>query len=283
MTGPSTLLGAARVRSLLDTRGIKPRKALGQNFVIDPNTIRKVIDATEISAGDPVLEIGPGVGSLTVGLLDAGASVTAIEVDERLVPILEEVTRGRAVRIVCADALQTDLGSVSASALVANLPYNVAATIVIKVLETAPGIDRAVVMTQREVGERFVAPPGSKVYGITSVLAGFHAEVELAGRISRRAFYPVPNVDSVLVRFRRRSDRDSVAPEAFGEVVKTAFGQRRKTMRQSIAPLAGSPEAAESLLIEAGVDPQARPEQLQIASFVELARVLSEARDGGPA
>lgn len=268
MTSDS-LLGAARVRELLDRHGIRPRKSLGQNFVVDPNTIRKVVAAADVSSGDRVLEIGPGVGSLTTGLLDADAEVVAIEVDQTLLPALREVTAGRSIEIIEGDALDVDVAAVDASALVANLPYNVAATLVLRVLEVAPSIGTLVVMTQREVGERFVAAPGSKTYGVTSVLAAFHAEVQIAARISRRAFYPVPNVDSVLIRLRRRP-QPGVDRERFASVVKSAFGQRRKTLRQGLASLAGSAERAEEWLVRAGVDPRARPEAIGLDGFVSV-------------
>lgn len=278
MTELSSLLGAARLREMLDEHAIKPRKSLGQNFVVDPNTIRKVIAATSVQSGDRVLEIGAGVGSLTLGLLDAGARVIALEIDPRLVRILRGVTAGRDVEVIEADALSADLASYAARSLVANLPYNIAATVVLRVLETAPSIESAVVMTQREVGERFAADPGSKTYGATSVLAGFYAEVAVAGRISRRAFYPVPNVDSVLIRFVRRH-REGLDHEMFRSVVKTAFAQRRKTLRQGLAGLSGSSSVAEQRLADAGVSPKARPEELSVDQFIELARVFSRTSD----
>lgn len=274
MTEGPSLLGAGRLRELLDRHSIKPRKSLGQNFVVDPNTIRKVIAASPVSPGDKVLEIGPGVGSLTLGLLDAGARVVALEVDPQLVRVLEEVTAGRTIEVVEADAVTADLASYGARVMVANLPYNVAASIVLRVLETAPSIETAVVMTQREVGERFAAGPGSKVYGVTSVLAGFYSDVEIAGRISRRAFYPVPNVDSVLVRFVRRS-RESVERDVFKAVVKAAFAQRRKTLRQALGTLAGSADLAEQHLVEAGISPRARAEDISVEGFMEAARAFS--------
>lgn len=261
---------------MLDEHGIKPRKSLGQNFVVDPNTIRKVIAATSVQSGDRVLEIGAGVGSLTLGLLDAGARVIALEIDPRLVRILRAMTAARDVEVIEADALSADLASYAARSLVANLPYNIAATVVLRVLETAPSIESAVVMTQREVGERFAADPGSKTYGATSVLAGFYAEVAVAGRISRRAFYPVPNVDSVLIRFVRRH-REGLDHEMFRSVVKTAFAQRRKTLRQGLAGLSGSSSVAEQRLADAGVSPKARPEELSVDQFIEVARVFSRA------
>lgn len=269
------MLGAARVRELLDRYDIKPRKALGQNFVIDPNTIRKVVAAAGVSPGDRVLEIGPGVGSLTSGLLDAGAEVVAIEVDPRLAQVLRETTEGRAVSVIEGDALEVDLAGLDVTSVVANLPYNVAATLVLRLLEAAPDIETLVVMTQREVGERFVAGPGSKVYGVTSVLAAFYADVEIAARISRRAFYPVPNVDSVLIRLQRRGAPD-VDHDRFTSIVKAAFGQRRKTLRRGLAGLASSSDEVDAWLQRAEVDAGARPEDLALDSFLSLARTLRE-------
>ena len=273
--------GAARLRTLLDSHGVRPSKALGQNFVIDPNTIRRIVQVAGVSGEDRVLEIGPGAGSLTIELARIAREVVAVEADRALLPVLEESLRGLDnVEVVHADALRTDLSGLGADALVANLPYNIAASLVMKTLETAPGIARLTVMTQREVGERLAAAPGSRVYGQVSVLCAFHAWVGIAMRVSRRAFYPVPNVDSVVVNLERRADRPDVDYGSLVEIVRAAFSQRRKTVRNSLAPLVGSAEAAESAVAAAGIDPGLRPESLSLERFVDLARSLPSASLG---
>ena len=258
----------------LDRHGVRPMKALGQNFVVDPNTIRKIVNAAEVGPSDRVLEIGAGAGSLTAALAATCRHVVAIERDPRLIPVLEELLAGADnVDLVEGDALTLDLGSFGADRLVANLPYNVAATLVVRVLERAPDIAVSTVMTQREVGERLAAPPGSKVYGQTSVMVRYFARAEVVASISKRAFYPVPNVDSVVVRLTRveRPARDERELESFFSVVRTAFRQRRKTLRNSLGELAGSPRAAERLLRSAGIDPGLRAEDLDVGGFVAIA------------
>ena len=273
--------GAARLRTLLDSHGVRPSKALGQNFVIDPNTIRRIVQVAGVGGEDRVLEIGPGAGSLTIELARIAREVVAVEADRALLPVLEESLRGLDnVEVVHADALRTDLSGLGADALVANLPYYTAVSLVMKTLETAPGIARLTVMTQREVGERLAAAPGSRVYGQVSVLCAFHAWVGIAMRVSRRAFYPVPNVDSVVVNLERRADRPDVDYGSLVEIVRAAFSQRRKTVRNSLAPLVGSPEAAESAVAAAGIDPGLRPESLSLERFVDLARSLPSASLG---
>lgn len=266
------LLGARRLRALLDARGIRPSKALGQNFVIDPNTIRKVVEAASLDGSDDVLEIGAGAGSLTLGLAASARRVIAVEVDPRLADTAREVTAAAGnVEVVEGDALTIDLAGLPARRLVANLPYNVAASVVLRVLEEAPQIESLVVMTQREVGERLAASPGSKVYGQTSVLAAYWATVRVVAQVSRRAFYPVPNVDSVLVALDRREPPGEVDRDILFDIVKAAFGQRRKTLRNSLAPVAGSPEAAAAAVRAAGLPDMARPEQVDLQGFVQLA------------
>ena len=273
MSRAPALLGAGRVRALLARHGVTPDKSLGQNFVMDPNTIRKAVEIAQPSSEERVLEIGPGAGSLTLGLADAADSVVAVERDPRLLPVLADVLEGVSnVEVVHADALSVDLESFRASSLVANLPYNIAATVVLTVLEKVPSIETLTVMTQREVGERLAAVPGNKVYGATSVLTAFFAEAKVAASVSRNAFWPIPNVDSVIVRIQRRSEPTPVAAEAFFSVVKAAFGQRRKTLRNTLGALAGSADAAQTLISSAGIDPSARPETLGREAFIELAR-----------
>lgn len=272
---PPELVGARRLRHLLDERGVRPSKALGQNFVIDPNTIRKVVDLAGLDGSESVLEIGAGAGSLTLGLAGTARRVVAVEVDRRLLDILREVTAGLAnVEVVDGDALTLDLGSVDATHVVANLPYNIAATVVLKVLEEAPQIHALTVMTQREVGERLAAGPGTKTYGQTSVLAAYWAIVRVAARISRRAFYPVPNVDSVVVSLVRRPEPPAGDRATFYAVVKAAFGQRRKTLRNSLGEHAGSGDAAAEAVRAAGLPEMARAEQAGVEHFQAIAERL---------
>lgn len=276
-TDPGGLLGARRLRAAFEARGLRPTKALGQNFVIDPNTIRKVVDVAGVKAGDRVLEIGAGAGSLTLGLAAIADKVTAIEFDRRLLPVLDEMLAGLAnVEVIAADVLEMDLSGVDAQILVANLPYNIAVPVVMRVLEQAPRIETLVVMTQREVGERLVAGPGSKTYGQVSVLVRYYATASLAAKISRRAFWPVPNVDSVLVRLVRRPPPAGVDRDLLFRLVKAAFAQRRKTLRNAL--VAAGFEAVEAAVAEAGLDPGVRAEDLGLDSFVALVQVL-QARD----
>ncbi len=264
-------MGPRRLRELFDAHGVRPDKALGQNFVIDPNTIRKVVVTAGLTEEDHVCEIGAGAGSLTLELASTCRHVTAIEFDRRLLPILDEVVGDRAnVDVVAADALTFDFGSLGDAKLVANLPYNIAATLVLRVLETSPRISELTVMTQREVGERLAGGPGSKTYGAISVLVGYWAGAKVVGRISRTAFWPVPKVDSVLVNLRRH-EPFSVAQPVFYSVVKAAFGQRRKTLRNTLREL--EPDI-DSVLRSCGVDPGARAEELEAPAFAEIAKAL---------
>lgn len=268
-------LGAAKVRALLDSHGIKPKQTLGQNFVIDPNTIRKVIAAAELSPAERVLEIGPGVGSLTVPLSGVASFVDAVEVDRRLLPALEEVVAGRDnVAIHHADALAIDLAAFAVTTVVANLPYNIAATVVLRLLETASQIRKIVVMTQREVGERLAASPGSKIYGLSSVLVALHGRARTVAPAARRAFFPVPDVDSVIVRVDRNERFAPALAAKVREIARAAFAQRRKTLRNSLAEVAGNVAHAEAALLRAGIDPRSRPEQLDVEAFVKVAGEL---------
>jgi 16S rRNA (adenine1518-N6/adenine1519-N6)-dimethyltransferase len=263
-------LGARSLRALLASHGIRPRKELGQNFVVDPNTVRKVVAVSGVGPQDDVLEIGAGVGSLTLGLAAAARHVIALETDQALVAILREVLAGAEnVDIVQADATRADLAALPATRVVANLPYNIAASIVLRVLEDAPKIEELTVMVQKEVGERLAAEPGSRTYGTTSLLLAYWAAASVAARVGRGAFFPAPDVDSVLVRAVRR-----VPPEAdytrFKELVRTAFSQRRKTLRNSLAPAFGSTVAAEGALLAAGLDPGHRAEDVGLGGFLDL-------------
>jgi 16S rRNA (adenine1518-N6/adenine1519-N6)-dimethyltransferase len=269
-------LGAARVRDVLDRHGVRPSRALGQNFVIDPNTVRKVVGAADLNGSQRVLEIGAGVGSLTVALAGASAHVVAVEVDRRLIAVLQETLACHPnVDIVHADALREDLSAFAATKVVANLPYNIATPLVLRLLADVPSVDELTVMTQREVGERLAAGPGSRVYGQASVMVAYHARASVAASVSRRAFYPVPRVDSVVTRITRRTRTVSVDLEDLRATVRAAFGQRRKTLRNALAPLAGSSEAAEDALRRAGVDPRRRAEHVDLDGFAAIARALA--------
>lgn len=273
MSGPA-LIGAARLRELFDRHGVRPRQQLGQNFVIDPNTIRKVVDVASVGKDDCVLEIGAGAGSLTLALAGRAERVVALETDGRLVPVLEETVGSlRNVDIHQGDALVADLASFDATTVVANLPYNVATTVILRVLEEAPAITATTAMVQREVGERLAATAGSKSYGQTSVMVRYFATAAVAARVSRQAFYPVPDVDSVIVRVVRRTDVHEPSPRLF-TVIRAAFSQRRKTLRNTLAPLAGSAQRAEDAVRQAGVDPGARAEQLDLDAFRAIERAL---------
>jgi 16S rRNA (adenine1518-N6/adenine1519-N6)-dimethyltransferase len=273
VSGP--LLGARRIRELFEAHGIRPQKELGQNFVIDPNTIRKVVDVARVSDDDSVLEIGAGAGSLTLGLAAAARRVTAVEFDSRVVPALRDSLAGvDNVDVVEADAMKLDYTSIEATALVANLPYNIAVPLVITVLEKAKQIASLTVMTQREVGERLAAAPGSKAYGQVTVLVGYWAAASVAARISRNAFFPVPTVDSVVVRIDRRPQPD-VDYQVLKSLVKASFEQRRKTLRNALARVTGSSAAAERVLADAAIDSAARPETIDLAGWFSIARGLS--------
>ena len=262
------LLGARRLRELLDEHGVRPSKSLGQNFVVDPNTIRKVVAVSGVGPDDRVLEIGAGAGSLTLGLAAAAAHVTAVEFDRALHSVLAETLKGvDNVDVVHADATKLDWSSVDASALVANLPYNIATPLVLDALAGAPSLRTMTVMTQREAGERLAAAPGSKAYGHVSVVVAFYATASVAAPVSRRVFYPEPNVDSVLVRLvRHETHRD---PGRLFTLTRAAFSQRRKTLRSSLAGVAGAERLADALRA-AGVAPTARPEELGLEEWLAL-------------
>ncbi len=273
------LLGPAEVRELAARLGIRPTKTLGQNFVIDPNTVRRIVRAAEVGAGDHVVEVGPGLGSLTLGLLPEAASVTAVEVDEVLAGQLAATVARHApsyadrLTVVTADALRLEtLPGPEPTALVANLPYNVSVPVLLHLLERLPSLRRVLVMVQAEVADRLAAAPGSKVYGVPSVKAAWYADVRRAGAVGRTVFWPAPNVDSGLVAMTRREP--PVTPASRAEVfaaVDAAFGQRRKTLRAALAGWAGSADAAEAALRAAGIDPRTRGEALGVVEFARLA------------
>ncbi|MEY9213839.1 16S rRNA (adenine(1518)-N(6)/adenine(1519)-N(6))-dimethyltransferase RsmA [Thermobifida halotolerans] len=283
MTEPDSadvrLLTPADVRRLADRLGVRPTKTLGQNFVIDPGTVRRIVRAAQVGPDDVVVEVGPGLGSLTLALLPHVRHVTAVEIDPRLAEALPETVAAHApdlahrLRVVAADALRvTELPDPQPTALVANLPYNVAVPVVLHLLRLLPSLDRGLVMVQAEVADRLAAPPGGRSYGAPSVKAAWYAEVRRAGAIGRTVFWPAPNVDSGLVALRRRPapDTEATREEVFA-VVDAAFAQRRKTLRAALAGWAGSAAAAEAALRAAGVDPRARGEALEVTDFARIA------------
>jgi 16S rRNA (adenine1518-N6/adenine1519-N6)-dimethyltransferase len=279
--GAVRLLGAAEIRRLAAGLDLAPTKKLGQNFVHDANTVRRIARIAGVAPGDVALEVGPGLGSLTLGLLEAGARVLAVEIDGRLARLLPATVteQGGPQAVARLDVLEGDALAVplpaGATALVANLPYNVAVPVLLRVLAEVPTIASGVVMVQAEVGERLAAPPGSKIYGAPSVKAAWYGGFALAGTVGRGVFWPVPNVDSVLVRFRRGESRgDETLRRSVFRVVDAAFQQRRKTLRQALAGIAGGTAAAETLLRSAGIDPGERGERLGIDAYVTLGRLL---------
>lgn len=264
-------LNPAQVRDLLDRHGLTPSRALGQNFVVDPNTVRRIARLAGVGPGDAVVEIGPGLGSLTTELAATGAEVVAVEIDRHLLPALHEVVDPLGVRVVAGDALTTDWDDLLAGhdrwVLVANLPYNVATPLVLELLEHVPRIGRMLVMVQREAGERLAAAPGSKTYGIPSVKVAYRARARIVGTVPATVFHPRPKVESVLVEVLRlpRPPVDA-DPERLFHLVTTAFGQRRKMLRRSLAG-----ELPDAAYEAANVDPTARPEQLDLAAWSRLA------------
>ena len=284
----SGLLGPAEIRALAAKLGVRPTKALGQNFLHDANTIRRIVRVAGVSPGELVVEIGPGLGSLTLGLLESGARVVGVEIDALLAGALASTVAahqpdaaGR-LTVVHADALRlTELPDPQPSALVANLPYNVAVPVVLHLLESLPSVQRGLVMVQAEVADRLAAPPGSRTYGVPSVKAAWYAAAERAGTVPRAVFWPVPNVDSGLVRLTRRAPPalpDGVARTDVFTVIDRAFAQRRKMLRSALAAWAGSPAAAEAVLRAAGVDPTARGETLDVTAFARIAAAASGVR-----
>jgi 16S rRNA (adenine1518-N6/adenine1519-N6)-dimethyltransferase len=276
------LLGPVDLRRIAQALGVSPTKALGQNFVVDANTVRRIARAAGLDASDVVLEVGPGLGSLTLALLDVASAVVAVEVDPVLAAALPATVAQRrpdaAERLAVhqLDALRlTELPEPQPTALVANLPYNVAVPVLLTVLERFPTVRHGLVMVQAEVAERLAAHPGEPAYGVPSVKAAWWASVRRAGGVPRAVFWPVPGVDSGLVAFERRNPPPSRAGRAaVFAVVDAAFAQRRKTLRAALAGLAGSPDAAEQALRTAGVEPRTRGEQLGVDVFARIADAL---------
>jgi len=273
------LLGAGDVRDLADRLGVRPKKQRGQNFVIDGNTVRRIVRTAELRDDDVVIEVGPGLGSLTLALLPHVARVVAVEIDEVLAGALAETVAARRhdlaarLEVVTADALAvTSLPGPHPTALVANLPYNVSVPVILHLLETFPTIRRVLVMVQLEVADRLAAGPGSKVYGVPSVKARWYGDVARVGVVGRTVFWPAPNVHSGLVAITRTAPPSTTATrsEVFA-AVDAAFAQRRKTLRAALSGWAGSPALAEHALRAAGVDPGARGEILTVEDFARIA------------
>ncbi len=275
-TGPR-LLGAGRIRELAAELGLRPTKTLGQNFVHDANTVRRIVRVAQVVPDDVVLEVGPGLGSLTLALLGAVDQVVAVEIDAvlagRLPLTVTEQGGPSRLRVVTADALRVaQLPGPAPTALVANLPYNVSVPVLLHLLATFPSLRSATVMVQLEVAQRLAAPPGSRVYGVPSAKAAWFGEVSGAGVVSRAVFWPEPNVDSGLVRIvRRPPPRLDVERDEVFAVVDAAFSQRRKMLRSALAGWAGSSSRAEAVLRSARVAPTARGEALTIAEFAAIA------------
>ncbi|PJJ62141.1 16S rRNA (adenine(1518)-N(6)/adenine(1519)-N(6))-dimethyltransferase RsmA [Compostimonas suwonensis] len=272
------LLGPAEIRDLADLLGVTPTKKLGQNFVIDANTVRRIVRVAKIEPGDEVVEVGPGLGSLTLGLLETGASVVAVEIDRRLAEQLPKTVElmqpGAPLTVVHDDALRVVALPGQPTRLVANLPYNISVPVLLHFLEHFPSIVSGVVMVQAEVGQRVAAGPGSKIYGSPSVKAAWYGEWHTAGQVSRQVFWPVPNVDSILVGFTRHPAQPGTEAERLAtfELVDAAFQQRRKMLRQSLSTVLGDTQAATAVLERAGVAPTARGEELGVAEFLAVAR-----------
>lgn len=283
------LLTSNDIRELCAQLNIRPTKTLGQNFVNDPGTVRKIVRNAGVQAGEQVLEIGPGLGSLTLALLEAGAQVSAVEIDPPLAQALPTTAQARfpeaKLQVFTADALTItgpeSIGGATPVRLVANLPYNVAVPIVLTVLEKLPSIQTVLVMVQAEVADRLAATPGNKIYGVPSAKVAWYASARRTLTIGRNVFYPVPNVDSALVKIERRPHPDTAATrEQVFAVIDAAFAQRRKTLRQALAGLAGSAGAAQEALERAGVSPTARGETLDIDQFAAVAQQLNAASAG---
>ncbi len=272
------LLGAADIRELAARLDVTPTKKLGQNFVTDPNTIRRIVSAAKLNGSESVVEIGPGLGSLTLGLLEVANKVIAVEIDTKMAAELEATIAKRApdsdFTLVKNDALKVTELPHRPDALVANLPYNISVPVLLHFLENFDSIQTGLVLVQAEVAHRLAAAPGSKIYGVPSAKLAWYADARLAGDVGRSIFWPVPNVDSALVYFAKREQplgSEELRLATFA-VIDAAFSQRRKTLRQALAAWAGSAPVAESLMVAAGIDPQKRGEQLGISDFVAIAQ-----------
>ena len=277
-----TLLGAAQIRELAAQLDLKPSKSLGQNFVIDSNVCTKIVRTAGVTSDDIALEIGPGLGSLTLAMLEIAKSVIAVEIDPRLaqqlpITVAQHFEYPENLTVINKDALAVNELPVDPTVLVANLPYNVSVPVLLHLLEKFPSIRTGVVMVQAEVADRLAAKPGGKEYGIPSVKAAWWADVKNVGTVSRSIFWPAPNVDSKLVGFTRRETAGSEESRAkVFTIIDAAFAQRRKMLRSALSGLYGSSSAAEAILIKAGIDPTLRGEALQVESFCKIAAVAPD-------
>jgi 16S rRNA (adenine1518-N6/adenine1519-N6)-dimethyltransferase len=273
----ATLLGPAEIRDLAALLDIQPTKKLGQNFVIDANTVRRIVRVAGVVAGETAVEIGPGLGSLTLGLLETGADVVAVEIDSRLaaqLPVtVAQLQPDARLTVITEDAMKVTALPDAPSVLVANLPYNVSVPVLLHFLEHFPSLSRGLVMVQAEVGERLAAPPGSKVYGAPSAKAAWYGQWRTHGKVSRQVFWPVPNVDSILVGFERTelpgTEQERLATFA---IIDAAFQQRRKMLRQSLSSVLGDSTRASDRLEAAGLAPTSRGEELTVLDFLAIAR-----------
>lgn len=271
-----SLLGAAEIRELAELLDLRPAKSLGQNFVIDGNVCQKIVRVAGVTADDIALEIGPGLGSLTLALLEVTSSVIAVEIDQRLadrlpITVAEHKDSGYKLTVLNTDALALRELPVAPTVLVANLPYNVSVPVLLHLLEILPSLNTGLVMVQAEVADRLAAKPGTKEYGIPSLKASWWAQVSGAGSVSRSIFWPVPGVDSKLVSFKRHeTPGDDVMRKGVFQLVDAAFAQRRKMLRAALSGIFGSSAKAEAVLISAGIDPTLRGESLLIDSFCAI-------------
>ena len=279
------LLGPAEIRELAAELDVTPTKKLGQNFLHDPNTVRRIVAAAELSPDDHVVEVGPGLGSLTLGLIDTAQTVTALEIDPRLAGRLPttvgEFAPDHADRltVINTDALKVARADfdTAPTALVANLPYNVSVPVLLHLLAELPSISRVLVMVQKEVADRLAAQPGSKIYGVPSVKAAFYGDVARAGTIGKHVFWPAPNIESGLVRIDVAADAPRKLRDTIFQLVDAAFAQRRKTLRSTLSGIYGSAAAAEEALRAAGIDPGLRGEKLTVADFIRLGEARHDA------
>lgn len=279
------LLDPASIRRIAAELDLRPTKQRGQNFVVDPNTVRRLVSLAGVEGDDVVLEIGPGLGSLTLGLLETGARVVAVEIEDRLADrlvrtVAERLGEAAAQRltVINADALQIDTLPITPTALVANLPYNVSVPVLLRMFELFPEWQRGLVMVQLEVADRLVAPPGSKTYGVPSAKAAWYASTSRVGTVAPKVFWPVPNVDSGLVRIERREAPETTATrEETFRVIDAAFAQRRKMLRAALGGIAGSAAAAAEAIERAGIEPTLRGEMLDVNGFAAIAAELTAA------
>jgi 16S rRNA (adenine1518-N6/adenine1519-N6)-dimethyltransferase len=277
-SGNGITLGRSTLRAIAERHGVRPTKALGQHFIADPNLARAIVADAVVGPGDRVLEVGAGMGSITVALAKAGCDVLAVEFDRRLTPALREVVAAYpSVRVEEVDAMHADWRSLLGEKrwrMVSNLPFNISVPLVVELLENVPAIERYLVMVQREVGERFVAMPGEHAYGTVSVRIAYLADAELVRRIPAHVFWPVPNVDSVLVRFVPHPPPVDVVPSALFRVVDEGFAERRKTMANALRRLGIDAREAADVLARSGVQPSVRAERLDIDAFARIATSL---------